>query len=56
MLACQICHKSGHTADACWHRYVESYVPQPRNFGKARGQGSVYMASFEPHTRFSAQF
>lgn len=32
---CQIFHKSGHTADACWHRY-ENYVPQSRNFGRGR--------------------
>ncbi|KAH9696661.1 retrovirus-related pol polyprotein from transposon RE2 [Citrus sinensis] len=43
---CQICHKSGHTADACWHRYIENYVPQSRHFGRGRGPKSAYMTTW----------
>lgn len=46
---CQIYHKFGHITDACWHRYGESYVPQPKYFSRGRGPRSSYMASFEPH-------
>ena len=53
---CQICHKSRHIADACWHRYIENYVPQLRHFGRGRGQRSAYMASFEPQTDFVAPY
>jgi hypothetical protein len=27
---CQVCLKTGHTADRCWHRYDENYVPDVR--------------------------
>ncbi|XP_021305719.1 uncharacterized protein LOC110431234 [Sorghum bicolor] len=27
---CQVCFKSGHTTDRCWHRYNENYVPDPK--------------------------
>jgi histone deacetylase 1/2 len=27
---CQVCFKSGHTVDRCWHRYNENYVPDPK--------------------------
>ena len=53
---CQICHKSGHTADACWHRFVESYVPQPRNFRRGSGQRPAYMASFKPYLSVAGPF
>ena len=52
----QICHKSGHTADACWHRYIENYVPQSRHFGRGRGPKSAYMTTFEPHAEFAPYF
>lgn len=27
---CQVCFKKGHTADRCWHRFDEDYVPDPK--------------------------
>ncbi|KAL9448324.1 hypothetical protein AB3S75_015741 [Citrus x aurantiifolia] len=53
---CQRCHKLGHTADACWHRYIENYMPQSRQFGRGRGPKSAYMATFEPHTESAPYF
>jgi histone deacetylase 1/2 len=32
---CQVCLKVGRTADRCWHRYDESYVPEPRHVAAA---------------------
>jgi hypothetical protein len=32
---CQVCLKEGHTADRCWHRYEEDYVPEEKNAGAA---------------------
>ncbi|WVZ56301.1 hypothetical protein U9M48_006851 [Paspalum notatum var. saurae] len=29
---CQVCHKEGHTADRCWHRFEEDYVPDERHY------------------------
>jgi hypothetical protein len=28
---CQVCFKIGHTAERCWHRYDENYVPDSRH-------------------------
>ncbi|KAH9652235.1 retrovirus-related pol polyprotein from transposon RE1 [Citrus sinensis] len=44
---CQICFKVGHTADICWHRFIEDYTPTPRNFNKGKGPRSAYFANFE---------
>jgi hypothetical protein len=30
---CQVCLKSGHTADRCWHRFEEDYVPEEKHAG-----------------------
>jgi hypothetical protein len=30
---CQVYHKIRHTADNCWHRFDEEYVPEPRTPG-----------------------
>jgi hypothetical protein len=32
---CQVCLKSGHTADRCWHRFEEDYVPEEKHAGAA---------------------
>ena len=53
---CQICHKARHAADVCWHRHFDSYVPQPRQFGRGRGHKSTYMANFDPQIGFVSQF
>ncbi|WVZ54710.1 hypothetical protein U9M48_005468 [Paspalum notatum var. saurae] len=34
-LLCQVCFKRGHTADRCWHRYDENFVPDPRHIAAA---------------------
>ncbi|KAL9413756.1 hypothetical protein AB3S75_042279 [Citrus x aurantiifolia] len=46
---CQICHKQGHTADECWHKYDDSPTPLPKHFGRGRSFGSkaAYMANFD---------
>lgn len=49
ILGCQICHKSSHKTNACWHKYIENYIPQSRHFGRGRRSKSAYMASFEPY-------
>ncbi|KAL9448035.1 hypothetical protein AB3S75_015497 [Citrus x aurantiifolia] len=53
---CQICHKALRTADACWHRYIDTYVPLPRQFERGRGQKYAYMANFEPQFGSASQF
>ncbi|KAH9793691.1 retrovirus-related pol polyprotein from transposon RE1 [Citrus sinensis] len=47
---CQICHKQGHTADACWYRYGDNYSPFPKQFGRGKMMGpkAAYMTNFEP--------
>lgn len=40
-LFCQVCYKTGHTANACWHRYDENYVPDPRLVAAATHSYSV---------------
>lgn len=32
---CQVCFKVGHTADRCWHRFDENFVPDPRHAAAA---------------------
>lgn len=32
---CQVCFKKGHTADRCWYRYDENFVPDPRHVAAA---------------------
>jgi hypothetical protein len=32
---CQVCFKEGHTADRCWHRFEEDFVPEDRHAGAA---------------------
>jgi len=29
-IQCQICHKPGHSAPECWHRFKEDYQPPPQ--------------------------
>jgi hypothetical protein len=37
---CQVCKKKGHTANLCWHRYDEEYVPEERvTIAATGGQG-----------------
>lgn len=38
---CQVCLKFGHTADKCWHRYEENYVPDQRYAAAATGSYTV---------------
>jgi histone deacetylase 1/2 len=38
---CQVCLKSGHTADRCWHRFEENFVPDERHAGAAMNSYSV---------------
>ncbi|KAH9803128.1 G-type lectin S-receptor-like serine/threonine-protein kinase [Citrus sinensis] len=49
-LVCQICFKPGHTADICWHRFVEDYVPYSRSLGRGKGPRSAYIANFDGFT------
>ena len=32
---CQVCLKTGHTANRCWHRFDENYVPEERHVAAA---------------------
>jgi hypothetical protein len=32
---CQVCFKKGHTANKCWYRYDENFVPDPRHVAAA---------------------
>jgi histone deacetylase 1/2 len=38
---CQVCLKSGHTANRCWHRFEEDFVPDERHAGAAMNSYSV---------------
>jgi hypothetical protein len=38
---CQVCFKFGHTADKCWHRFEEDFVPETRYAGAATGSYNV---------------
>ena len=44
-LICQICFKFGHTADVCWHRFVQDYVLIPRGFGKGKAPRAAYFSN-----------
>ena len=46
---CQICHKQGHTADACWHRYDDAHLVSFNHFDKSKMMGprAAYMTSYE---------
>ena len=46
-IICQICFKSGHTADICWHSFVEDYVATPRGFGNGKGPIAAYLSNFD---------
>ena len=46
-IICQICFKSGHVVDICWHRFVEDYVATPRGFGKGKGPRAAYLSNFD---------
>ncbi|KAH9695792.1 Fe2OG dioxygenase domain-containing protein [Citrus sinensis] len=52
-LICQICHKSSHTADACWHRYTKNYIAPPSDMNPYYILdtfsifGVAYIANFE---------
>lgn len=45
----QICHKQGHTVDACWHRYDYVHLISFKHFGKSKmiGPRAAYMTSYE---------
>ena len=49
-LVCQICFKNGHTADVCWHRFVEDFVPVPRGFGREKTPRAAYFSNFDGST------
>ena len=51
-ITCQICFKTGHTADVCWHRFVEDYMPTLRGFGKGKGPRAAYFSNFEGFTPY----
>jgi hypothetical protein len=36
---CQVCLKIGHTADKCWHRFKEYYVPEPHTSSATSSSG-----------------
>jgi hypothetical protein len=38
---CQVCLKTGHTADRCWHRFEEDFVPEERHAGTAMNSYTV---------------
>ncbi|KAL9432087.1 hypothetical protein AB3S75_027159 [Citrus x aurantiifolia] len=49
VIICQICSKSGHSADVCWYRFNEDFVPAPsRTYNKGKPPKSAYMTNFEP--------
>ncbi|KAH9669936.1 retrovirus-related pol polyprotein from transposon RE1 [Citrus sinensis] len=54
---CQICHKTGHAADECWHRYDDNPQPSPRHFGRGRSFGSkatyIYDAPYSSYNHLS---
>ena len=51
-ITCQICFKTGHTADVCWNRFVEDYMPTPRGFGNGKGPKAAYFSNFEGFTPY----
>jgi hypothetical protein len=40
-LVCQVCLKTGHTADRCWHRFEEDYVPEEKHAGATMNSYTV---------------
>jgi histone deacetylase 1/2 len=38
---CQVCFKEGHTADRCWHRFEEDYVPDEKHASAAMNSYNV---------------
>lgn len=46
-MICQICLKTGHTADVCWNRFVEDYMSTSRGFGKGKGLRATYLSNFD---------
>ncbi|WVZ64158.1 hypothetical protein U9M48_013721 [Paspalum notatum var. saurae] len=38
---CQVCYKYGHSADKCWHRFDEDYVPDERHAAAALGSNNI---------------
>lgn len=38
---CQVCLKNGHTADRCWHRFEEDFVPEEKHAGAAMNSYTV---------------
>ena len=38
---CQVCYKRGHTAEKCWHRFDENYMPDPKLVAAAMNSYSV---------------
>ena len=51
---CQICHKTGHTVDECWHRYDDPPLPKQFGRGKSFGPKAAYVANFDPFTSYTA--
>ncbi|KAH9782587.1 hypothetical protein KPL71_008966 [Citrus sinensis] len=49
VIICQICSKSGHSADVCWYRFNEDFIPAPsRVYNKGKTPKFAYMTNFEP--------
>jgi hypothetical protein len=38
---CQVCLKEGHTADQCWHRFEENYVPEEKHASAAMNSYNI---------------
>jgi hypothetical protein len=38
---CQVCLKTGHTADRCWHRFEEDCVPEEKHAGATMNSHTV---------------
>ena len=39
-IICQLCQKPGHGADRCWHRFEQSFTPQPIQQGRQQQQSN----------------
>lgn len=42
---CQICHKQGHTADACWHRYDDAHLISFNHFDKSKMSHPLFICN-----------
>ncbi|KAH9792303.1 retrovirus-related pol polyprotein from transposon RE2 [Citrus sinensis] len=51
---CQICHKTGHTSNECWHRYDDPPLPKQFGRGKSFGPKAAYVSNFDPYTSYAA--